>query len=249
MPILNKKYIAGAGISILLFFQPCYAEPGPPFLTDDPQPVQFRHWEYYISSMSTYQQKTWTGTSPHFEVNYGLIRNVQVHLLFPVNYSYASNGGINFGYANTEFGVKYCFIQETKSMPQIGTFPIIEIPTIKNDAFSDGKTQIFIPVWVQKSWDKLTTYGGVGYWIKPGKDNKNSVFSGYEVQYDISPIVTLGGELYYQTPDNVQGKSVFAFSIGGSVNATSKFHVIFSLGHSLLNESFTSSYVGLLWTI
>ena len=66
-------------------------------------------------------------------------------------------------------------------MPQIGTFPIIEIPTIRNSEFGNGKAQLYIPVWIQKSWDKLTTYGGAGYWINPGSNNKNWVYTGWEI--------------------------------------------------------------------
>jgi hypothetical protein len=182
-------------------------------------------------------------------VNYGLIPNVQIHLLLPINYNYTRNGGANFGYAYTEFGVKYRFMQETENSPQIGVFPIIEIPTINNNEFSNGKAQIFLPVWAQKSWGKLTTYGGVGYWINPGTDNKNWIFSGWEVQYDISSIVTLGGELYYHSASASDNKSATAFNFGGVVNASPKTHFIFSLGHSLTNDNFISSYVGLLWTI
>lgn len=249
MLLINKKYSVWVLVMILINALPCYAKPGPPFFTDDPQPVQFKHWEYYISSLSTFQSEAWSGTSPHFEVNYGLIPNVQIHLLLPINYSYVKHQGTDFGYANTEVGMKYCFVQETENRPQIGTFPIIEIPTVRNSEFGDGKAQFFIPIWVQKSWNKLTTYGGAGYLIKPGTNNKNSIFTGYEIQYDFSPVITLGGELYYHTPDATDSKSVFAFNLGGSINASSKFHFIFSVGHSIINQSFTSSYVGLLWTI
>jgi hypothetical protein len=40
-----------------------------------------------------------------------------------------------------------------------------------------------------------------------------------------------------------------AFNIGGSINASPKMHFIFSVGHSLINENFFSSYFGVLWTI
>ena len=174
---------------------------------------------------------------------------MQVHLLLPVNYTHIRNQGTKFGYADTEFGIKYCFIQETESRPQIGTFPIVEIPTVKNDEFSNGKVKIFIPIWAQKSWNKLTTYGGIGYWINPGSNNKNSIFSGWELQYDFSQVVTLGGELYFQSADAVDSKSVTAFNIGGSINISQKMHIIFSFGHTLINENFFSSYLGFLWTI
>lgn len=245
--MLNIKYALTILILFFNFIQPIYA--GPPFNTDDPEPVPFKHWEYYISSIDRFQPKAWSGTLPHFEVNYGIIPDVQLHILMPVNYSYVSPQPPTFGYANTEVGFKYCFIKETSNRPQIGTFPIFEIPTVKNDEFSDGNIKVFLPVWVQKSWDKLTTYGGIGYWINPGKNNKNSIFSGWEIQYDFSQIVSLGGELYYQTPDIVGDKSTTGFNIGGSINFSQKTHFIFSFGHSLTNDNFFSSYVGILWTI
>jgi hypothetical protein len=222
---------------------------GPPFVTDDPQPVPYKHWEYYISSINTLQPAIWTGTLPHFEVNYGMVPNMQIHLLLPLNYSYFPQQRTKFGYADTELGVKYCFVQETERRPQIGTFPIAEIPTAKNSEFSDGKIRIFIPVWAQKSWDKLITYGGIGYSINPGTNNRNSFFAGWEFQYDFITQLKAGAELYFQTADTDDAKSVTAFNIGGSINAGTVTHFIFSIGHSLMNEEFTSIYIGILWTI
>ena len=247
MKIHPKKNSVLLGILILLCVQPVFA--GPPFDTDDPQPVDFKHWEYYISSINTFQSRTWSGTSPHFEVNYGLIPNMQVHLLMPINYDYSRDQGGHLGYASTEFGIKYRFIKETDNRPQVGTFPIVEIPTIRNNKFSNGKAQIYVPVWVQKSWGKLTTYGGVGYWINPGASNKNWIFSGWEIQYAISQVVTLGGEVYYHSADTKTSKSGTAFNLGGSINTSDKFHIIFSFGHSLANGPIFNSYLGLLWTI
>jgi hypothetical protein len=102
---------------------------------------------------------------------------------------------------------------------------------------------------VQKSWNRLTTYGGVGYWFNPGTDNKNFVFLGWELQYDFSDVVTLGGEAYFQGADTVDGKPSTAFNVGGSINPNQKIHFIYSFGHSISGDNFFSSYLGLLWTI
>lgn len=247
MRISIKRILYSVVLFSLISVQPVFA--GPPFNTDDPEPVPFHHWEYYISSINFYQSKTWSGTLPHFELNYGLFHNMQVHLLLPLNYEAAPHMPTKYGYADTEVGVKYCFLSETDSRPQVGTFPIALIPTAKNQVFSDGKARFFVPVWAQKSWNKLTTYGGAGYWFNPGTGNKNSVFAGWELQYDFSDALMLGGELYYQSPDAADAKSAVAFNVGGSINPSGKFHIIFSVGHSVVHESFFSSYVGLLWTI
>jgi len=247
MVVAKLKYILFSGILFSMGIQQVIA--GPPFSTDDPQPVELHHWEYYISSINTFKSDVSNGTSPHIEVNYGLVRNVQVHLILPLNYSYTQIRGFKLGYAYTELGLKYRFVEESESLPQVGTFPILEIPTVRNTEFGNGKVQLFIPLWVQKSWGKLTTYGGGGYWINPGMNNQNWLFTGWEVQYDFSKVITIGSELYYHTPDVVGSHPVLAFNIGGSLNASERFHVIFSVGHSLINESFTTTYLGLLWTI
>ncbi len=242
----NKNIII---VSILLLITVEINYAGPPFDTDDPEPVPFKHWEYYISTINTRQSGSWSGTAPHFEVNYGLVPDMQIHLLLPLNYEHSPHMGSSFGYADTEFGMKFRFFQETDNSPQAGVFPLIEIPTIRNKEFSNGKVKVFLPVWLQKSWGKLTTYGGAGYWINPGKGNKNWIFSGWEIQYDISPVITLGGEVYYHSADTENSKSGTGFNIGGSVNPTQKFHIIFSAGQSLSRDHIFSSYFGLLWTI
>jgi hypothetical protein len=224
---------------------------GPPYFTDDPDPVQYQHWEFYISSQSVFNQRTnyATGTLPHFEVNYGVIPNVQLHTELPVNYNYSSPHYMTFGYSNTEFGIKYRFVKENQNCPEIGIFPIVEIPTLNNTEFGNGSVQIYLPIWIQKSWGKFTTYGGGGYWINPGVDNINWFYAGWQAQYDFSKVITLGTEIYYHSKDAKDSRHASGITIGGSLNFTEKCHFIFSVGHSILNDNYTTSYVGLLWTI
>jgi hypothetical protein len=63
----NKKKYTGLIFLLILFnVQPIFS--GPPFDTDDPEPVSFKHWEYYISSVNTRQSDIWFGTAPHIEL-------------------------------------------------------------------------------------------------------------------------------------------------------------------------------------
>jgi hypothetical protein len=244
-PELNRILI------IILLIFPQILTAGPPFLTDDPDPVQYKHWEYYISSQNTFNHSPHIsiGTLPHFEVNYGLVPNIQVHLIMPINYNYTPSRFTDYGYSDTELGVKYRFVKETENCPEIGTFPLLEIPTVKSNALSTGRTQLFVPVWVQKSWGKLTSYGGCGYWINPGTDNKNWFFSGIQSQYDFTKFLSLGTEVYYHTADARDTKPSSGFNVGGFLNFSKKFHFIFSAGHSITNGNYATAYAGLLWTI
>src|SRR5690348_1244140 len=54
---------------------------GPPFRTDDPEPVPWRHWEVYIASTGFYSRLLGGfSTLPHVEVNYGPVPGVQLHM-------------------------------------------------------------------------------------------------------------------------------------------------------------------------
>ena len=241
-------------ISRILFFfcfqlliQSVYA--GPPFGTDDPEPVDFRHWEYYLSSMHQVQPGFATGTLPHFEINYGLVPNCQIHAELPMNYNLIQNREFQYGYAYTELGFKYRFFQSKDKSFQAGTFPIFEIPTVKNKNFGNNKTQVYLPLWLQKSWGRITTYGGGGYWINPGTGNKNWLFAGWELQYDLSKHFTFGGEIMFKTPNVSNSHSFAGINLGGFVNFSEKFHFIYSVGHSITSDHTTMAYAGFLITI
>src|SRR5450432_2682101 len=92
------------------------ASAGPPFLTDDPEPVDYQHWEFYLASMDFKTADDWSGTAPHVEVNYGVISNVQLHVIAPLAYDAPSVGPAHYGYGDTELGIKFRFIQETDWM-------------------------------------------------------------------------------------------------------------------------------------
>ncbi len=222
---------------------------GPPFKTDDPQPVDFLHWEFYVASQQQFDRHTTNATCPHFEVNYGIVPDVQIHLVAPLGYV-RTEDGTHYGYSDTELGVKYRVIEETKTAPQVGFFPLIEIPTgNQSKGLGSGKVQAYLPVWGQKTWGKFTTYAGGGFWYNPGVGQKNWLFTGWEAQYDFSEAFTLGGEVYYQTPDNVETTSGRGYDLGGYINITDHHHILFSLGQMYSESATITGYIGYQFTI
>jgi hypothetical protein len=222
---------------------------GPPFKTDDPQPVDLHHWEFYLASQQEFAQHGTSATLPHIEVNFGAFRNVQLHVVAPMGFV-TSGDGRAYGYSDTEVGVKYRFLDESDNSPQIGIFPLIEIPTgDEAKQLGAGSLQAYLPVWFQKSWGKLTTYGGAGFWYNPGTENRNWLFAGWEAQYDFSETVTVGCELYTRTPDKSDGRSVAGFDIGGYINLSENNHVLLSVGRSFRGDDVVSGYLGFQYTI
>lgn len=237
------------GVLLIAAFLPQAGRSGPPFKTDDPQPVDFHHWEFYLASQQEFAQHGTSATLPHIEVNFGAFQNVQIHVVAPMGYVRTGDGEA-YGYSDTEFGVKYRFLEESDNSPQIGIFPLIEIPT--GDAAKQlgaGSLQAYLPVWFQKSWGKLTTYGGAGFWYTPGTENQNWLFAGWEAQYDFSEIVTVGGELYYHTADKSNGRSGAGFDVGGFINLSENDHILVSLGQSLRGDNAVTGYLGFQYTL
>lgn len=235
--------------SILFLLWPIQALAGPPFKTDDPQPVDYLHWEFYIASEQQFTRQETDATCPHVELNYGAISNVQLHIVVPLGYVHSADG-THYGFSDTEIGLKYRFIQETETAPQIGIFPLIEVPTgDENKQLGNGKIQAYMPLWIQKSWGDLTTYGGGGVWYNPGSDRKNWAFAGWELQYDFSRFITLGGEIYYQTADTQDSQSSAGFNIGGFINLNEHHHILFSFGRNLSGETALTGYIGYQLTI
>ena len=243
-----NRYVTCILLCVVLPLLFSNAKGGPPFQTDDPEPVDYLHWEFYVASMQEYAGGETDATLPHIEINYGALPNLQIHLLTPMGYL---NGieGPKYGYANTEFGMKYRFVQEDSTIPQIGVFPLIEIPTgDKAQGLSDGNAQVYLPVWVQKSFGKFTTYGGGGYWLNFGAGNRNWTFAGWEVQYDFSDLLTIGGEGFYHTAEAQDAKPGAGFNFGGFLNVNEHNHILFSVGHSLMGAPATTGYIGYQFT-
>ena len=129
---------------------------GPPFLTDDPEPVDYQNWEFYIASMHTQTADGWSGTAPHIEVNYGVDHQRAASPHRATGLQRAVGRQSHYGYGDTELGVKFRFIQETDHMPQVGIFPLLEVPTgSESEGLGSGHWQAFLPVWAAKELRRL----------------------------------------------------------------------------------------------
>jgi hypothetical protein len=242
--VLNKIYI----LSFFLILMNASMFAGPPFNTDDPEPVDYLHWEFYAASQYQFEKSNDEATLPHFEVNYGAVPNVQLHVLTGMGYV-KEDAVHQYGFMTAELGVKYRFINTGDDF-QVGIFPLVELPTASGASIVGNEhLQTFLPVWIQKSWGKFTTYGGAGYWINPGGNNKNSVFAGWQAQYNFTKTLSLGGELYYESPDTKDGSYNVAFKIGGFININEENHILFSIGPSLQTSDNISGYLGYQLTI
>jgi hypothetical protein len=225
------------------------ASAGPPFLTDDPEPVDYRHWEFYTFSTVDRGPDTTTVQAPAAEVNYGFAPDFQAHAVFPFTFNVPRDPGTTFGYGDTELGLKYRFIHETDSIPQVGTFPMLELSTgSARRGLGNGTTWTRLPIWAQKSWGDWTSYGGGGYAFNSAPGQEDYPFGGILLQKKINDKWTLGGEVFAQGKTAVGGEGSAILDVGGYYSITKDFQVLFAVGHSVAGEDHLVGYAGLYWT-
>src|SRR5208282_1022794 len=235
---------------------------GPPFQTDDPEPVELGHFEFYqFGSVSSTPVVT-NPTGPAFEFNWGALPNLQLHIIVPFGATIPSNnpiylpGGVgpsNYGLTDTETGAKIRFVQETRHRPQIGIYPMFELPTGSySKGLGVGKVWCKMPVWVQKSWGEWTTYGGAGYQIVPQTQYRNFFYTGWLLQRNLGKKLTLGGEVFshrkegFATP---QTQAATLVDLGGAYYFKNPgLQLLFAYGHSVAGQTENYAYLGLYQT-
>jgi hypothetical protein len=247
---LLRGAIIAAAVSV---FSPRPATAGPPFLTDDPEPVPYQHFEFYTLTTGTAVRGDTQGTAPGFEFNYGVIPNGQVHIISPFTFD-SPGGPAQWGYGDTELGFKYRFIDEDKNgaRPMVGAYPLIELPTgDESRALGAGYVRAYFPVWIQKSFGDWTTYGGGGYWINHGDGtaNRDYVYVGWLLQRQVTKQLAIGGEIFHQTATVAFGSTDLAatrpttgFNIGAIYDFDEHNHLLASVGTGLQNASTTNLF-------
>jgi hypothetical protein len=235
---------------------------GPPFQTDDPEPVELGHYEFYMFAASDSTPVETDPTGPAFEFNWGALPNTQLHAVVsfggidPSNnpqFLPAGAGPSAYGLLDTELGVKYRFIPQSDTVPEVGVFPMIELPTGSYArGLGVGKTWYKLPLWIQKDFGPWTTYGGGGYQVVDQVGYRSFRYAGWLLQRDLSDKWTLGGEVWYHGPEGLatpQTHSATMFDIGGYYYFRKPaFQLLFSVGHTVVGQSETYAYLGLYWT-
>ena len=188
-----------------------------------------------------------SGVGPAWEFNYGLIPNGQFHIVAPLAFDSPAGGPSQFGYGDTELGFKYRFIDEDAngSRPMVGVFPLVEIPTgDEASGLGAGHVRMYFPVWLQKSFGDWTTYGGGGYWVNHGggTDDKDYWFFGWLLQKKVTEKLVIGGEIFHQTANTIEGKDSTGFNIGAVYDFDDHNHLLVSAGRGIQNASETNLY-------
>ncbi|WP_263353735.1 transporter [Acidicapsa acidisoli] len=253
-------------ITLFLFFllvaPRVLAQAGPPFQTDDPTPVDPGHYEFYVFGTIDGTPAELDPVGPAFEFNWGAVPNIQVHVIFPFGAVLPSNnpayrpGGTGpsaFGVTDTELGVKYGFIKQTKHRPQIGSFTMFELPTGSyTKGLGVGRAWYKLPIWAEKEFGPWSLVGGAGYAVVPQKQYRNYFYGGYLVKRTVSERLELSAEVFSHAREGFAAAQTEASTLldaGGYYHfKTPGLQLLFAYGHSIAGQTENYGYLGLYKT-
>lgn len=202
----------------------CPAFGGPPYVADDPEPTEFKHYEIYFFGTG---QEADGGRSSSWGIdfNYGGAPDLQLTAVLPVTDATPSGSSQSVGVSNLQFAAKYRFLHQSADGWDVALFPRIFLPS-PSDRLGPGHTQCFLPVWVQKDWGGWSTFGGGGYTWNRGSDSRDFWLGAWAVTYRLLPPLQIGTELYHQSASSKGTPASTGIGAGAIFDASDHVHLM-----------------------
>ena len=220
------------------------AAAGPPFLTDDPEPTDLRHWEIYAPLFEISGRGSDYEGSFGAEFNYGAAPDVQVTVGVPIAYDHDS-AGVHSGLGDLEVSVKYRFFHDEAAGISIAAFPGLSLPIATNGMGGDHVTAL-LPVWGQKDFGPWSVFGGGGYAINPGNGNRNYWTGGVALTREVSGDLLLGIEVDRQGADAEDGRASTSLGVGAIMQLPKPFRLLASAGPTFNDGGGAAEFHGFL---
>ena len=259
---LRPGVLWAMALGLLMGGARAWGQAGPPFQTDDPTPVDLGHYEAYVFGTADGTPAEMDEVGPAFEFNWGAIPNIQLHAIVPLGGVWPSGNPVYFpggtaqsafGMTDTELGVKWGFIKQTKHRPQIGSFTMFEIPTGSYaKGLGVGKVWYKLPLWAEKEFGPWSLCGGIGYTVQPQVGYQNYLYGGVLLKRVVSKRVELSAELFSHAREGFAAAQTEASAMvdaGGYYHFKSPgWQLLFAYGHSVAGQTENYGYLGLYKT-
>jgi len=238
-----KVYCSMLGIGLLFATGSIHA--GPPFVTDDPEPPPPGGWEINVPFILEHASGATEMDAPLFDLNYGL-PDIQLKLEIPVEIIHDDSDGTVSGSGDLLLGVKWRFLNNEQSKFQVGVYPQLLVPTGDHSrGLGEGQPGFVLPLLAQKSWDKWTLYGNVGFWWRSAPESRDYFYAGAVLEREITERFELGVEVFGNSPKERGGRLSVAFNLGGKWKLGEHLNLLFSGGRDIVGDTHAMAYVGL----
>lgn len=225
------------------------AEAGPPFVSDDPQPTDYGHFEIYAFSQGG-EARDGVATASGIDFNYGALPNLQVTAVLPVEVSYPAHGPRVAGVGNIELAAKYKFLHQDDFGWDVAVFPRVFLPSA-SVLVGERHASFLLPIWLQKDFGDWSTFGGGGCVINRGGASQDYCLMGWALTRHILSNLTLGAEIVHQGADSKGGRASTGIGAGVIYDLSDTIHLLTYVGPGLQNAAETARtnwYTSLLFT-
>jgi hypothetical protein len=236
----------GLSLALLSFATPAHA--GPPFLTDDPDPTPYQHYEIYGFAAGERANDGDAG-AVGIDYNYGGAPNLQLTATLPIGWENLDGDEFRSGLGNIELAAKYQFLHQDEGGWNVAVFPRLFLPTSSD--LGDHHAALLLPVWIGRSGENWSTFGGGGCAINRGGGSQDYCLAGWAYTHRFGDSLQLGAELFHQTADAEDGEDATTLGVGGTYDVSERLHILGWVGDGMENTDVnveTSWYASVLFT-
>lgn len=247
---MGRITLAACALGLVILVTPLApAVAGPPYMTDDPEPTDYRHFEIYAFTQGM-TALGGTGGQSGIDFNYGGAPNLQLTATVPVDYDAPPGGPATGGLGNVELAAKYRFLTQQNFGLDVAVFPRVFLPSASANV-GDQHASLLLPVWLEKDWGKWSAFGGGGCELNRGGDSKNFCQAGFAVTNQVRTDLQLGVEIFHQTADTIGGENTTSVGSGVRYDFNDHVHLLGYVGRGIQNADVTDRlnwYASVLFT-
>jgi hypothetical protein len=225
---------------LLLFAGVAPAVAGPPYITDDPVPTDFGHYEIFLFDTGT-ATRDGVGGETGLDFNYGAAPDLQLTAVFPLGYAKAAHGGWTANLGNIELAAKYRFLHEDDVGVDVAVFPRVFLPS-GSATVGERHASFLMPIWIGKDFGDWNAFGGGGCVLNRGGDSRDFCLLGAVITRRVSPNLTIGAELYHQAADTRDGHAMTNLGLGAQYDLSEHYHLLGYAGRGLENTHATDRF-------
>jgi hypothetical protein len=232
---------------VLLGVTPALA--GPPYMTDDPEPTDYQHFEIYAFTNGMATQSDASGEAG-LDINYGGAPNLQLTATIPAAYDASAGGPLVGGLGNIELAAKYRFLTQQNFGLDVAVFPRVFLPSAASNV-GDQHASFLLPLWLQKDWGEWSAFGGGGCELNRGGNSQNFCEAGLVVTRQVTKALQVGLEIFHQTPDTQGGLTMTSLGVGTRYDINDNLHLLGYVGRGIENADVTDRlnwYTSVLFT-
>jgi hypothetical protein len=225
------------------------ATAGPPYLTDDPEPTDYQHFEIYAFTDGMAARDGTSGEGG-IDFNYGAAPNLQLTATVPVAYDVPALGPAASGLGNVELAAKFRFLTQQTAGLDVAVFPRVFVPSA-SASVGEQHASLLLPVWVEKDWGPWSAFGGGGCEINRRGDSRDFCQAGLVVTRQIKSDLQVGLEVFHQTADTIGGQDTTSVGAGVRYDLNDHFHILGYVGRGIENADETDRlnwYTSVLFT-